>query len=303
MKLLLIYQKACCSMPDSVEASYRQQETGCRNGRLETVFQQGPSGKTYLAEQYSTYPFHICRVHYLDKALPDMASLYLQSCAGGIFSNDKLATKVQTKEGSRVHLTTQASTIVHRMEHGSADHVVDIHCDAHSLLEYIPDTTILFPQAKLRSKVTVTANRDSDVIIGEAFSSHDPDGLDEPFGWLETELIIQRPEGQIDVIDRYRITGDEFFTGELACSRDYSVYGTFMIISSRHNSSILASSLTDCISSAKNVYAGVSQLPSEAGYWVRYMAIDGISSKKLVTELWMVSRKWLTGVPPNVRRK
>jgi len=290
-------------MPDSIDTVFDEEGTRHREGRLEATFRQDPNGKTYLSEQYSSYPYHICRVHYLDKALPDMASLYLQSCSGGIFRDDRVSMHLRAKENTRVHVTTQASTIIHRMEEGFAEQAVQINTEEGSLLEYIPDSVILFPQAKLRTSLTATLHPDSDVIFCDSFLTHDPDGSGEPFGWLESELIIQRPDGRIDSIDRFRLTGDRMATGELPNSKRFSVHGTFFVVSAREDGDLLARALRDCLTSATDVYAGVSRLPNNAGYWVRYIAGDGVSSKQFVTGLWMAAREWLTGMPPNVRRK
>ena len=81
--------------------------------RLELVFNSGPDGITFISSQYATYPFHVCRPHYLDQAPQGMATLYFQSCSGGLFEDDNLACSVAAKAATAVHLTSQASTIVH----------------------------------------------------------------------------------------------------------------------------------------------------------------------------------------------
>ena len=69
--------------------------------RLELAFEAAPDGRTYIASQYADYPFHVCRPHYLDPELPGMASLYLQSCAGGLFENDNLVSRVTVRQDAR----------------------------------------------------------------------------------------------------------------------------------------------------------------------------------------------------------
>jgi urease accessory protein len=43
-------------------------------------------GRTVLARQRLPYPFHATRTFHLDQARPDLATLYLQSAAGGLYS-------------------------------------------------------------------------------------------------------------------------------------------------------------------------------------------------------------------------
>ena len=55
-------------------------------GRLDLVFKPDAEGRSFLGRQFASYPFHVCRVQYLDAEQPHMASLYLQSSAGGLFA-------------------------------------------------------------------------------------------------------------------------------------------------------------------------------------------------------------------------
>jgi urease accessory protein len=303
MPLLTNYPEVSCLMPDSVETSYDAAAAKNREGHLEAVFQQDPDGRTYLARQYSSYPFHICRAQYLDKTLPDMASLYLQSCSGGIFRNDRLSMRLHGKENARVHVTTQASTIVHRMEEGFAQQQVEIVGEDGCLIEYVPDSIILFPLAKLRSSVLVTAHPNCDAIVCDSFLAHDPNEAGESFSRLESELVINRPDGRIVAIDRFRVSGDTMTGGETSNTGLFTVHGSFAAISSRVDSCALESVLRSLTTSNIDIFAGVSRLPNNAGCWVRYMAVDGIAAKKLAIDLWQASRTCLTGSPPDIRRK
>ena len=59
-----------------------------REARL--AFALSPGGVTYLRKQHVSYPFHICAPFHVEGDPPGMASLYLQSCAGGVFEGDHL---------------------------------------------------------------------------------------------------------------------------------------------------------------------------------------------------------------------
>jgi len=292
-------------MPDSLELSDTDsldQKCG-RTGRLEMTFRPDPEGRTYLAEQYSTYPFHICRAQYMDREMPDMATLYTQSCAGGVFTGDQLSMAIHGQENSRVHVTTQASTIVHRMEGGCARQSVEIVADPGALIEYLPDSTILFPEAKFQSSIIVRRHPDSDVIIGDSFLAHDPNGTDRPFGWYENELVIQQPDKKVDAVDRFAIAGRSFIAGETTAAQHYTVHGTFAVISHQANDCAFVQMLRSCVDTHAGVYAGVSRLPGDIGCWVRYLAIDGVMANTIATSLWSAAREMLTGRSPDLRRK
>ncbi|MBT4888202.1 MAG: urease accessory protein UreD [Rhodospirillales bacterium] len=273
------------------------------DSRLDLSFQCDPQGRSYLAKQYYTFPFHICRAQYMDKALPGMATMYMQSCSGGIFKGDRLSTTIHAAENTQVHVTTQASTIIHRMEADFAHQEIVISGENGALVEYLPDCTILFPEAKLKSSVDVTRHPNCDVILCDSFLAHNPNNTAETFSWFENELVIRNSDGQVDIIDRFRVTGEQFFDGEAAGSNPYMVHGTFALITSSKDIDELCATLRLCPAPSDEIYAGISDLPNNAGCWVRFLATDGVASKKYIQTLWSAAREALTGCAPTNRRK
>ncbi len=110
--------------------------------QLSLSFKQGPDGRTYLDRQLARYPLHICRAQYLDPESPELAALYTQSCSGGLFAGERLTQEVQFAEGAQAHLTTQASTIVHRTDDEHASQKITIDVGAGAFFEYLPDPLI-----------------------------------------------------------------------------------------------------------------------------------------------------------------
>jgi urease accessory protein UreH len=89
--------------------------------RLELTFTRAKGESSYLSHQYASHPFHVCRAQYLDRAPSGLASLYIQSSAGGLYEGDRLEIAISAEAGAQAHVTTQASSIVHRSR-GPAAH-------------------------------------------------------------------------------------------------------------------------------------------------------------------------------------
>ena len=47
-----------------------------------------------LRRQRVPYPFHATRTFYLDQSRPDLATLYMQSAAGGLYRGDHVALSI-----------------------------------------------------------------------------------------------------------------------------------------------------------------------------------------------------------------
>lgn len=291
-------------MPDAASFPAEPPSRSRGEGRLSLTFDRSQEGRSYLAEQFATYPFHVCRAQYPDHELPDMTSLYLQSCSGGVFEGDRLSAEFQVREGARAHVATQASTIVHRMDRQAARQTTRIAVEHGALFEFLPDATILFPGSRLSSSVVASCADAGDMIVGESFLCHDPDGAGQTFGLYESELVIRRPAGETLAVDRFSISGETFSEGEIAADAvRYPVHGTFAVVTSRVDPPELRQSLRAAMCMHGGIYAGASLMPGNSGVWVRYMATDGVAAKALVCAMWSAARLALTGAAPTLRRK
>ena len=180
------------------------------SGRLDLAFAADGDSRTYVQRQYASYPFHVCRVHYHDKDHPGLATLYVQSCSGGIYEDDRLDLTLSTAQGAEAHVSTQAATVVHSMSSGSASQRVRIACEGGSYLEYLPDPQILFPGSRCRSEIAVRLSGDAVALVSDSFLTHDPAGRDGMFSAYFSEIIIEDETGKSLAIDRLKINGRAF---------------------------------------------------------------------------------------------
>src|SRR6266568_3233645 len=60
-------------------------------------------GRTVLVHQHVPYPFHVTRAFHLDRARPDLATLYLQSASGGLYRGDRLMLDIDVAPGAAAH--------------------------------------------------------------------------------------------------------------------------------------------------------------------------------------------------------
>ena len=216
----------------SIERTPREApaERSLREGRLKLEFRSDPDGRTHVADQHAGYPFHLGRALYLDGDAPGMATVYIQSTAGGLFAGDRQRIDITARTGARAHVTTQAATIVHRTAPDRAGQFVALSAAAGAYLEYMPDATILFPGATLSSTLDVTIDDDATVTIGESYIGHDPDGEDTPFEALESTLRIVDWAGRLLALDRYAVTGVEIAARRIGVTGGHGAHGTFAVI-------------------------------------------------------------------------
>jgi urease accessory protein len=291
-----------CYLPDCVQVPKVVERD---NFQLDLQFEKSHDTRTYLSHQYSKYPFHICRVQYLDDVPSGMGTVYLQSSAGGIFSNDRLFCRFHSLPGTMVHVTTQSSTIVHTMDCGYAEHNLTIRAEEHCLFEYIPDPIILFPNSNLVSRLKVEMDPTATVMLTDTFLSHDPNSAvqSQILGSYMNEVLVTDLNGQPICLDRSQINADNFWGNIEGCMGSYNAIGTFFLLNMSLPVESLCEQLRSILDGLGDVYAGVSTLPNRSGVWVRLMSSNIARIRLGMSEIWKESRRIVKGSVPAIRRK
>jgi urease accessory protein len=272
--------------------------------KLDLVFACDPSGKTYISRQYSEYPFHVCRPHYLDAAMPGMATLYFQSCAGGLFEDDVLACSIAAKANAAVHITSQASTIVHSSRRGRpARHSTVIHAGRNAIVEYLPDPTILFSHSRLETRLDVIVDATASVTASDSFILHDPDGENKPAASLTATVCAHGQDGKLLAMDRLSVRGEDLVPGTPGKMGVWSCHGMLMCFTGVVPPAELCQGLRMAVAALPSVYCGVSTLPNNAGAWARFLSGDAASLRTAMHAAWKASRRLLTGHEPANRPK
>ena len=270
--------------------------------QFELSFERSPTGATVLRRQHVAYPYHVGRVLYVPGDPAGFATVYVQSCSGGLFQGERLRLAVTAEAGTQVHLTTAASTIVHAMPAGAAVQKLAIVAREGALVEYLPDPLILFPTARLHTTLTIRAAASATVIAGESFLLHDPDGGAETFEGLSSETRIEDSEGQLLALDRFSVDGRSIVAGQAGVNGAFGLQGTLMLVHRADPAGALEA-LRAALPELPDVFAGASLLPGDGGAWVRVLARDAIALRAVMREAWIAARRLATGSAPGLRRK
>jgi urease accessory protein len=259
------------------------------------TFAADPRGRTYVARQRATHPFHLCRPLYRPGDPPGLCTLYTQGCAGGLFEGDRLAMAFQAGRGSQAHLTTAAATIVHRMPGGGrAEQTVDLEVEEGALLEHWPDPLILFPGSRLVTRLRVRLARGARLIAVESFLTHQLPDDDRPFDWLEGVVQIEA-EGTERARERFLARGALWRADLPGLMGPHSCQGTVLVLGAGE------APLAGLRQAFAPAYGGAGLLPGEVGVMGRVLTGDGPSLRAALQRAWEAARTAL-GLPPGRAR-
>ncbi len=267
------------------------------------AFSRASSGVSYISSQQVGYPYHLGRTLKLPDDPAGMAAVYLQSCSGGIFAGEDLHVQLDAGPGSQAHVSTGAATVAHSMLEGSARQTVSLTAEAGASLEYLPMATILFPQAKLHSRVNVNLHPGARVMLCDAFCLHTPEGNSGLFDVYRAELEVRCPSGRLLAGDRLALTGLDMARQLPGVSGPFQALATFMLVGQGLPVEALKVALREALGELPDSYLGVSALPNDCGLSARILTLDAVALRNALHIAWASMREQLTGVAPRVRRK
>ncbi|WP_313054669.1 urease accessory protein UreD [Pseudomonas lopnurensis] len=266
-------------------------------------FARSPDGDTCIQRQQVGYPFHLGRVLRLPESPPGMASVYLQSCSGGIFEGEDLGLDLHVGQGACAHLSTGASTVVHGMRERGARQRVRIEVEAGALFEYLPKPTLLFPHADLHSRVDVVLHPGASLLLCDSCLGHEPDGKDIYFDKYLSTLRISRPDGRLLLQDRMQLSGKDLKSANVGMTGTYQTLASLFILNDRIDTESILKSLRSGVLGQSRGYAAASELPSGCGIWVRALSHSAVDLQYIVNAIWQNARNSLGNTFPTHANK
>ena len=253
-----------------------------------------------LARQRVPYPFHVTRPFYLDRARPEVATLYLQSASGGLYRGESLALSIIADSQAAAHVTTQGSTIVHRTHNRAVAQRIRIEIGEDAFAAMTPDPLVLFPGAEIACTTDITMATTANAILTDGLMQHDPEGKDRPFGRYSNAIVVRNAVGAVLLADRGSLAG-ELMLDPTSPLGPFRAAGTLLVLgqgAERCDPDLLEKCLADygCI-------AGVSKLPNGAGIGGRILAANGGVLARGLEIGFAIAFEALLGVPPARRRK
>ena len=257
-------------------------------------------GRTVLARQRLPYPFHATRPFYLDQARPELATLYLQSASGGLYRGDSMALSIVADAHAAVHVTTQASTIVHRTHGRGVVQNTRIAVGEGAFVAMTPDPLVLFPGAEMCCSTDVTLAANGRAILIDGLARHDPEGLDLPFDRYRNAVVVRDAAGCVLLADRGTLSGQAMLDAASPLG-PFRAVGTLFVLG--HGSERCDADLVERRLAEVGCVAGISKLPNNAGVGGRILAENGGTLARGLEAAFAVAFEALIGAPPARRRK
>jgi urease accessory protein len=189
--------------PDTMDANALADMTNTgRHGRAALCFSRRGQ-RTILRRHYTTLPAQVIRPFYTDGG--GRAYVYLLTPTGGMLGGDRLEIHVVLEPGAQVCLTTVSATKVHPSAGVPAEQRMVIELDRGSSLEYLPEPTILFRNARWHQRTIVRRAADSQLLLAEGWSAGRV-ARQEVFAFARLDTMVEVYTAErLALFDRMRI--------------------------------------------------------------------------------------------------
>lgn len=246
------------------------------------------------------------RVLYPDEAWPDLAHLILANPTAGILAGDRLAIRVRVRAGGRAHLTTQVATRLHPMEHGAAKQRIDLHVEPDALLEWFPDPTIPFRDARFSQNTTLTVAPGGTLLYSDILTPNRV-AMGESLAYtrLHNRLTVQTPAGPPLYREAFSLLPQHRpLLGHALFGPSPATLGTHLVVTDAAPPQTLRDAIrADLAAHHPAVRWGIAFFPNGGGLAVKALGPETQHISALLRTVWASVRRELWGVElPPIRK-
>ena len=262
-------------------------------------------GVTRVQRQYQRAPLYIYRPIYLDTGRPDMAFVFVLQSGDGLVQGDRYRIDIDCAPWAAAHVTTQAATNVFGARQNFATQLVNLHAHAGAVLEYLPDPAVPFRGSRLFQRISLAADQESTVILGETLlAGRVAHGEAHVYDLYCSETEVRRPDGALLFADVLHLgSANNRHPKSIGLLGKHDVVATLYVISRWTDPMTMVTALRATLESCPDVLGGVSELPNGCGVAVRLLGPTSKAVQTARTTAWNAARLALLGAPaPNLRK-
>jgi urease accessory protein len=261
-----------------------------RHGQAELHFARRGQ-RTILHRQYATVPAQVIRPFYAPN--DERAYVYLLTPTGGMLGGDRLDIHIVLEPGTHVCLTTASATKVHPAADFPAEQSLRIDLGPGSSLEYLPEPTILFREARWRQRTVVHRAADSRLLITEGWSAGRVARQEVfVFSSLDASIEVYTAE-RLCLFDRMRISPVNYPSQQLGLWAARPHLLTMYLLQTTHPSPPWLHTMQAELAS-DHALIGLSQLATP-GFVARVLADEDEAMSHAAQLLWQKIRTDLWG--------
>lgn len=266
-------------------------------GRLELDYQRRGS-QTLLASAYAQAPFKIQKAFYPEGS--GICHTAVLHTAGGMVGGDCLSQKIDLGEHCQALITTPSAAKIYGHSERVCRQETEINLSPGSCLEFLPQETILFNQARYRQCSRVNLG-DGAVFLGWEFHRFGRTARGESFRQGEWRSAVEVWSAGVPLwIDRQTLPADEFSLAQINALGGCPLIGALYFFGAVDPQPFLDPIRQSWQALNPQGEGGVTEL--QGGLLCRYRGADLAEAKRWFLAVWALLRPQYLGQPPVLPR-
>ena len=256
-------------------------------------------GRSVLHDLYRVAPLLVQQALYWDEAMPELPICAIISVGGGILQGDRYTIDITVGAGACAHVTSQGANRVHRMDANYASQHQSVTLESGAYLEYLPDVTILYRDARFIGQTDIVVADDATLLYGEMIlAGRKHHRADERFGFdlLSTAVAVRRPCGRKLFAEKILIGKDDPTVDYPSVMRGYDVFANVLCLTPPPVAARIRERFdTNFAGGAPRAISGVCRLPNDAGLMLRAVGVETYDVRREVRRFWRIVREEARG--------
>jgi urease accessory protein len=243
------------------------------------------AGKTVIASRRHTGPLVVQKPFYPEA---EVCHTYILHPPGGVVGGDQLTINLDVERGAHALVTTPASGKFYRCDHRQAIQCQNLKVEDGGILEWLPQETILFDQAKVKTQTLIELDNQAKFVGWEIMCLGRP-ASDERYsqGYCHQNYEISR-HGKKILVERAMLNGGSELLDAKWGMQAYSVTG-LMVVSNANNE------MLNMAREAEPVKSGLVSATLIGDLLIcRCLGDQGIEVREFFTRIWEAIRpEWV----------
>ena len=264
-----------------------------KNGFLRLGFEHR-GDRSVLSELSHRAPLLAQQALYYDDGMPELPYVITICTAGGVLQGDRYAIEIALAENAEAHVTTQSATKIQEMDANFAAQTLDITLGENAYLEYLPDPTIPYRNARFIARTRIRLPQSATLLYSEmllAGRTYYRSGERFEFALFSSSTRAERPGGESLCSEKYVIEPQRRDVRACGVMGNFDVFANVLLFTPpAHAERLLAETAAE-MNADKRYAAGATRMPNGAGVAYKIVGMEREAVQEKVREFYSRVRR------------
>lgn len=275
-----------------------------KQGFLKMGFEIDPRGKCIMRELDRRAPLIVQQELYFDSELPQMPCVYILASGGPYVDGDRFEQVVEMKPGSFAFISTGASTKYAEMRSNYAGMRQRFTLEEGAYLEFLPEPNYPSLHSRFVCDTDIVIDATATLTYSEIYMcgrKHYREKVKQGEIYVYDIISVcthaERPDGRKLFREKFIIDPAKAFPKAVGVMDGYDVFANVVVLTPADKAREIYAGTEPFIDAKRQVAAGISTLPNEAGLIYKVIGMEAGPVREQVREFASTVRKAVKGRP------